>query len=65
MAGDIKRMDRIIECIEPNGNKTPMLFKRYVEQNARCIGINIDPDFQNSIDILMLTKIDEISLRND
>jgi putative hemolysin len=64
-AGDIKRMDRIIECIEPNGNKTPMLFKRYVEQNARCIGINIDPDFQNSIDILMLTKIDEISLRND
>lgn len=59
---DIKRMDRIIECIEPNGNKTPMLFKRYVEQNARCIGINIDPDFQNSIDILMLTKVDDISL---
>ena len=64
-AGDIKRMDRIIECIEPNGNKTPMLFKRYVEQNARCIGINIDPDFQNSIDILMLTKIEDITLRND
>ena len=64
-ASDIKRMDRIIECIEPDGNKTPMLFKRYVEQNARCIGINIDPDFQNSIDILMLTKIDEISLRID
>ncbi len=64
-AGDIKRMDRIIECIEPDGNKTPMLFKRYVEQNARCIGINIDPQFQNSIDILMLTKIDEISLRNN
>jgi len=62
---DIKRMDRIIECIETNGNRTPMLFKRYVEQNARCVGINIDPDFQNSIDILMLTKINEISLLND
>ena len=60
---DIKRMDKIIECIEPNGAKTPMLFKRYIDQNAKCIGINVDPEFQNSIDILMLTKVDEILLR--
>jgi hypothetical protein len=53
-------MDKIIECIEPNGLKTPMLFKRYIEQNAKCIGINVDPDFQNSIDILMLTKLSEL-----
>ncbi len=57
---DIKRMDKIIECIEPNGAKTPMLFKRYIEQKARCIGINVDPDFQNSIDILMLTKVEDL-----
>lgn len=57
---DIKRMDKIIECIEPNGAKTPMLFKRYIEQNARCIGINVDPEFQNSIDILMLTRVKEV-----
>lgn len=57
---DIKRMDKIIECIEPNGAKTPMLFKRYIEQNARCIGINVDPDFQYSIDILMLTNVEDI-----
>ncbi len=56
-AGDIKRMDSIVECIENNGTKTPMLFRRYIEQGAKCIGVNIDPDFQNSIDILMLTKI--------
>lgn len=59
---DIKRMDKIIECIEPDGAKTPMLFKRYIDQNAKCIGINVDPEFQNSIDILMLTRIDEILL---
>ena len=57
---DIKRMDKIIECIEPDGAKTPMLFKRYIDQNAQCIGINVDPEFQNSIDILMLTKVNEI-----
>ncbi|MGC6413301.1 MAG: lysophospholipid acyltransferase family protein [Bacteroidia bacterium] len=56
-SGDIKRMDSIVECIENNGSKTPMLFRRYIEQGAKCIGVNIDPDFQNSIDILMLTKI--------
>ncbi len=61
-AKDLKRMDTIIECIEPNGAKTPMLFKRYIEQKARCIGINIDPDFQNAIDILMITKVEDLDL---
>jgi putative hemolysin len=57
---DIKRMDKIIECIEPNGDKTPMLFKRYIEQKALCIGINVDPDFQNCIDILMITRVEDL-----
>jgi len=57
---DVKRMDKIIECIEPNGAKTPMLFKRYIEQKAVCLGMNIDPDFQNSVDILMLTKVEDL-----
>ncbi len=59
---DFKRLDRIVECVEPDGNKLPILFRRYIEQNAVCIGINIDPDFQNSIDILMLTKVDDIQV---
>lgn len=57
---DLKRLDKIIECIEPSGAKMPMLFRRYIDQNAKCIGINIDPDFQNSVDILMLTKVTDI-----
>lgn len=57
---DFKRMDSIIECIEPSGDKLPMLFRRYIEQNAKCIGINIDPEFQNSVDILMLTRVEDI-----
>lgn len=57
---DFKRLDKLVECIEPDGNKIPMLFKRYIEQNATCVGINIDPDFNNSIDILMLTDISTI-----
>jgi putative hemolysin len=59
---DFKRLDRIVECVEPDGNKLPILFRRYIEQNAVCIGINIDPDFQNSIDILMLTKVEDIQV---
>lgn len=54
---DFKRIDDMVQNIEPNGERIPMLFKRYIEQNAKCIGINIDPAFQNSIDILMLTEI--------
>ena len=59
---DFKRLDKIVECVEPDGNKLPILFRRYIEQNAVCIGINIDPDFQNSIDILMLTKVEDIKV---
>jgi putative hemolysin len=47
---DFKRMDSIIECIEPSGDKLPMLFRRYIEQNAKCIGINIkDGDLTKAI----------------
>jgi putative hemolysin len=59
---DFKRLDKIVECVEPDGNILPILFRRYIEQNAVCIGINIDPDFQNSIDILMLTKVEDIKV---
>ncbi len=59
---DFKRLDRIVECVEPDGNKLPILFRRYIEQNAVCIGINIDPEFHNSIDILMLTKVEDIKV---
>lgn len=55
---DFKRIDDLVQNIEPKGQKIPILFKRYVEQNAQVIGVNIDPDFQNSIDVLMLMEIE-------
>lgn len=55
---DFKRLDEMVQNIEISGNKIPILFKRYVEQNAEVLGVNIDPAFQNSIDVLMLTKIE-------
>jgi putative hemolysin len=59
-ADDIKRLDKIIECVEPNGAKIPMLFRRYIEQKARCVAINVDPEFQNAIDLLMVTKVSDL-----
>jgi len=55
---DFKRLDEMVQNIEISGNRIPILFKRYVEQSAEVLGVNIDPAFQNSIDVLMMTKID-------
>ncbi len=55
---DFKRIDDLVQNIEPNGQKIPILFKRYIEQRAQVIGVNIDPDFQNSIDVLMIMEVE-------
>lgn len=55
---DFKRLDDMVRNIEMDGQRIPILFKRYIEQNAKVLGINIDPDFQNSIDVLMLMEVD-------
>ena len=55
---DFKRLDDMVQNIEMDGQRIPILFRRYIEQNAKVLGINIDPDFQNSIDVLMLTEVE-------
>ena len=59
---DFKRLDSFISNIEPNGAKIPILFKRYIDQGAKFIGVNVDPNFNDSLDILMLTPIHKITI---
>jgi hypothetical protein len=58
---DINKIERIILDIEP-GYRLPVLLKKYMEINAKIIGFNIDPKFNNCLDGLMILDLYETPL---
>ncbi|MBK8053585.1 MAG: lysophospholipid acyltransferase family protein [Saprospiraceae bacterium] len=58
--GDICDADKIISNIEPDGKKIPILIKKYLKQNASVLGINVDPTFNNALDVLMYIEIKKL-----
>lgn len=46
----IKSLDSLISEIEINHNKVPVLLRQYIQLNAKLIGFNIDPKFNDAID---------------
>lgn len=57
---DLNKFDRLIEELEPNGLRLPILIKKYIKQNAKLIGFNVDPKFNDAIDGLMYIRISDI-----
>ncbi len=57
---DLNKLDKIIDELEPNYLRLPVLIKQYIKQNAKIIAFNVDPDFNNSIDALMYIRIVDI-----
>lgn len=49
----IRELDSLIEEIEPNHFRVPVLLKKYLKENAMLIGFNVDPKFNNCLDGLM------------
>jgi len=52
--GDVRKLDKIIDDIEPAIKSAPVLLKKYIQQNARIIGFNVDPKFNEALDGLMI-----------
>ena len=64
---DMKKLDRIIADIEPEGNAVPVLLKKYLQLNARIIGFNSDPKFNDALDgfvVLDLSKVPEKTIED-
>ncbi len=54
---DLKMADRMVDELEPCHAKLPVLLKKYIKQNARIIGFNVDPKFMNSLDGFIMLDI--------
>ena len=57
---DLNKFDRLINEIEPESLRLPVLIKKYIKQNAKVVAFNVDPLFNNSVDGLMYIKIADL-----
>ena len=57
---DIKRLDRLVSDIEPEGIAVPVLLKRYLAQNARILAFNHDPKFNDALDGFMILDLEDL-----
>lgn len=60
---NLNLLDEIIEDIEIGKLKVPILFKKYLQQNAKIIGFNRDPKFNNALDALMILDVSNIPVK--
>ena len=54
---DLRHIDDLLCDIEPSHIPVPILIKKYIKQNAKIIGFNIDPKFNYTLDGLMMLNI--------
>jgi len=56
---DVSRIDKVIQDIE-NNYRVPILLKKYLQLNAKIIGFNIDPKFNDALDGLLILDIFDV-----
>lgn len=60
---DLKRMDRLIAEVDPKETSMPILLKKYLLLNARIVGFNRDPKFNDALDALMVLDLRKLPER--
>lgn len=58
--GEIKKFDRLLAEIEPMGKTMPVLYKKYLAQNAKILAFNRDRKFNDAIDAFMILDIQNL-----
>ncbi|MBS3738196.1 GNAT family N-acyltransferase [Mesohalobacter halotolerans] len=57
---DLNKFDRLIDELETDNLRLPVLIKKYIKQNAKVVAFNVDPLFNNSVDGLMYIRIEDL-----
>lgn len=58
--GDLDKLSGLIEDIEPDHFRIPVLLRQYVRQNAKFISFNIDPNFSDALDGFIILDLQEL-----
>jgi putative hemolysin len=54
---DIDELSEIVADIEPESNGVPVLLRQYLRLGGKLLGFNVDPDFSNALDGLILVDL--------
>jgi hypothetical protein len=57
---DINKLDQIIGDVDELNTGLPVLLKKYIKLNAKIIGFNVDPMFNNCLDGLILLDVYDV-----
>lgn len=57
---DINKLDKMVGDFEPDRVRIPVLLKKYIKQNAKIVGFNVDPKFNNTLDGLVFLDLQEV-----
>ncbi|WP_167613386.1 GNAT family N-acyltransferase [Maribellus sediminis] len=60
MDRDINRLDKTIGDLDELNSGLPVLLKKYIKLNAKIIGFNVDPKFNNCLDGLIVLDVYDV-----
>ena len=53
-------LDEVLDQLQPEHIQFPILMKQYIRQNARFLGFNLDPNFNDALDGLMILDMADV-----
>lgn len=59
-ACDLRDVDCLVSEIEADHKPMPVLLRQYLRLNGKLLGFNVDPDFGNVLDGLLLVRLEEV-----
>ncbi|MEM9752475.1 MAG: lysophospholipid acyltransferase family protein [Planctomycetota bacterium] len=59
VVGGLEEVNELVGELERDGKPMPVLLRQYLKLNARLLGFNVDPDFGEVLDALLLVDLAE------
>jgi putative hemolysin len=57
---DVGALDRTVAGLEADGKGIPVLLRQYLKLNAKLLGFNVDPNFGDALDALMMVDLRDV-----
>ena len=57
---DMEQVNELVADLEADRRGVPVLLRQYLKLNAKVLGFNVDPDFGDVLDALMLVDLTEV-----
>ncbi len=62
LGSELQALDNLIEDIEPEHFKLPVLVRQYLKLNARFISFNVDPNFSDVLDGFIILDLKDVPI---